>query len=237
LELMLRAAAVALEGGRRRADDAATPIRAAVPLHACRMLDRLMGRPRPYGVIDELRADLTATRDRPTEIALAHRALHLGTLGVLLLLGLLFTFAPTYIELADLVIDAAFPRQASLGPESRRNLAIRAACIVPALWVAWSFVTRGGLSLSMLGLAVVRRDGKQASRWRCGWRALVMWAPLAALLVAAVWTKHAVPRPYWLPWVIYGSAIALLVSYLPAALLMPSRGLHDRLAGTCLVPK
>ena len=94
-----------------------------------------------------------------------------------------------------------------------------------------------------LGIAVVTRTGREASRLRAFGRGLVAWLPLMALLVLLFrtsvlgnglsdgWQRHpiailAVP--------------ALGVLFLGGALwaaLHPERGLQDRVAGTWLVPR
>jgi hypothetical protein len=40
-----------------------------------------------------------------------------------------------------------------------------------------------------------------------------------------------------LSWLCWGAALALLLLYVALALRSPARGLHDRLAGTYLVPR
>jgi hypothetical protein len=132
------------------------------------------------------------------------------------------------------------------GVEDRTALAI--LLLVPAgVWVLWAFLWRRGLSDRLLGLALVQSDGRPAARWRCAWRALLTWAPVTGLLVAAMWLE----QDYWsglketgtpalwlsrLSWVASWSAWALLATYAVLAVRSPTRGLHDRLAGTYLVP-
>jgi len=41
----------------------------------------------------------------------------------------------------------------------------------------------------------------------------------------------------WLAWASWWAALALLAIYAVLALWLPSRGVHDRLAGTYLVPR
>jgi hypothetical protein len=118
--------------------------------------------------------------------------------------------------------------------------------LAPAVWVVWAFVVRGGLSFRVLGLSLVRGDGRPAPRWCCGWRALLVWAPVAGLAVASVWLN----RQYWVSWeagapstaVLWLATLAawapwaVLLGYVGLALWHPARALHDRLAGTYLVP-
>jgi hypothetical protein len=125
--------------------------------------------------------------------------------------------------------------------------ALGAIIIWPALWLVWAFLARGGFSFRIVGLALVGRDGRPAPRWRCAWRALLVWAPPTALLAASVWLGDwywstwtpADPR-FWARWlarVAWWSWLGLLVGYLGLALRSPARALHDRLAGTWIVPR
>jgi hypothetical protein len=117
----------------------------------------------------------------------------------------------------------------------------------PTLWVAWAFLTRGGISYRLAGIALVRRDGRPASRLQCAWRAFLVWAPLTALLVLSFWLEHR----YWGLWeqgdaprrllhlstAIWYKALLLLACYVILALWRPARTLHDRLSGVYLVPR
>jgi hypothetical protein len=116
----------------------------------------------------------------------------------------------------------------------------------PIAWVLWAFLTRGGLNLHLMGLYLVGWNGQPAARWRCALRALLLWTPLAALLLLSAFLEAT----YWQRWMV-GTAepwmlgtssgcwwlgLALLLSYGVLALWFPARGLHDRLSGTYIVP-
>lgn len=119
----------------------------------------------------------------------------------------------------------------------------------PVIWVAWAFATRGGLSYPLTGLALVRGDGRQAGRLQCAWRALLVWAPVTALLALSMaLDAHRITPPVshvaaipmlgpWLAWLAWWSSLVVLGVYVFLALRFPNRGPHDRLAGTYLVPK
>lgn len=119
----------------------------------------------------------------------------------------------------------------------------------PLLWVLWAFLLRGGFTLRLAGITLRRSNGRRALRIQCAWRALLVWAPVVALLAlsawldqvwVAAWFRHSVSlyeRAYWLSWLCWGLALALLPIYVGLALWMPNRSLHDRLAGTYLVPR
>jgi hypothetical protein len=117
----------------------------------------------------------------------------------------------------------------------------------PAVWMLWAFLTRGGISLRMTGLALVRADGRRAARWQCLWRAFLVWAPVAGLLAATLlidvwyWSAWRPDDPRrWAPVVsslCWYAGAGLLLVYVALALWSPRRGPHDRLAGTYLVPR
>jgi hypothetical protein len=121
--------------------------------------------------------------------------------------------------------------------------------IWPALLVLWAFLTRGGLGYPLTGLRLVRADGRKAAHWQCAARALLFWLPVCGLLVAAVgldywfWSLGG-PQPGglqgWLPQLSSGAwllGLLLLAGYAVLALRSPAQSLHDRLVGTCLVPR
>ena len=235
LELLRRTAATALEGGRRRGGSAPVDaVRAAVPGHAARMLDRLIGRPRPgdapYADVASVAADLEADRDKPTEVDLARRAVHLAPSAAVLAPVVLVLLALTYPG------GPAWPAFASwLGLDGPPSHGLPAVGAATAAAVAWAALTRGGLLLGLAGMALVRADSRPAERWRCAWRALAAWLPVAALLAAADWARvQGWPSTAWLLWTL---ALVAVAFYPVLALVLPARSVHDRLAGTSLVPK
>lgn len=117
----------------------------------------------------------------------------------------------------------------------------------PAVWVVWALLARGGLSYRLAGIALVRGDGRLASRLQCTWRAFLVWAPLTGLLVLSFWLEER----YWSLWrpdssprwlfslasAVWYTALLLLAGYVLLALWRPARTLHDRLSGVYLVPR
>ena len=96
---------------------------------------------------------------------------------------------------------------------------------------------RDGLVLRTMRVMVVRRDGRRASRVRLVLRSLLAWSPvLLAAITSVILSRQKAPKPWEF-------SIVLLLAMGIAGLLMvwlallPKRGLHDRLAGTCLVPR
>lgn len=199
-----------------------------LPLHASTMLARLRAVDRPsdpaanaagcYSRVEEFQADLAATRDRPTHVSRWGRALHLLVQAGLLLLG---------------AVIACLLR----GP---------LGWIVLGAAILWASAARGGPSFAVCGIALVRRDGRRASRWRAAWRALLTWAQggLLLLLFVNVWLTFVVPRLDAGPkasnnYQEYGFCVFLgvLLVYTILVVWLPRRTLHDRLAGTYLVPE
>jgi uncharacterized RDD family membrane protein YckC len=105
---------------------------------------------------------------------------------------------------------------------------------VGVVGVVSAVMFRGGLALRMLGIAVVTQHGKEVSRPRALCRALLASAPALVFFVA--WTSaYLNPFPS-----ANAATITLLVAVAVGAVwavVSPSRGLQDRLAGTWLVPR
>jgi hypothetical protein len=240
LLLLRKVAALALEGGRCRADAIPKSIRSPMPLHASATLKKLIGGPDAFRDVASFRGELDATRALPTEVTLGHRAMNLVFLSLTLVVGLLTTY---YV--VDLVLSGDFDPKAVDGTQldpamiakERLDWGIFFACVFPGIWIIWDFATRGGFCLRFAGFGLVRKDGRLAPRWRCGWRSLVTWAPLTVLLIASVWLDNLYPKPAWVHLVPFYLAMALPVVYAVLALIFPSRGPHDRLSGLRVVPR
>ncbi len=102
--------------------------------------------------------------------------------------------------------------------------------IAPGLLAALLF--RGGALLRAFGVAIVRRDGKPASRLRVLWRNFLAFLPFYVFpRVAWVFGLHA--RWEWL----MIALLALLAALAVFSALLPGRSLQDRLARTWLVPR
>jgi hypothetical protein len=101
---------------------------------------------------------------------------------------------------------------------------------VPALVAALLF--RGGLVLLVAGVTFVRRDGLRASRLRLLWRGLLTWSPLVlgAVLFGLLHSRAGMLGASLVAWLLVGGLAVL-------SLVLPCRGLQDRLAGTWPVPR
>ena len=110
--------------------------------------------------------------------------------------------------------------------------ALSGFCLVAFLSAAAAFLFRGGLLMRAFGIAVVRRDGSDASGWRMLWRACLAWvwlpisAALTAFLNSSGYSQYSIA--------IVGLPLLGLVIWSAAN---RGRSLPDRLAGTWLVPR
>jgi hypothetical protein len=126
---------------------------------------------------------------------------------------------------------AVHPKPVSLPEALRLTLLL----FTPAFCVLAALVFRGGLRHYSLGVRLVRRDGRRAGRLRCGWRALAAWAVVVCwvLLQEYTWRKQLAYLGDF-GWIVLG---VLTPVSLAVMLRTPARSLHDRLAGTWLVPR
>jgi serine/threonine protein kinase len=120
------------------------------------------------------------------------------------------------------------------GPEAAPLFA--ALLAIPLAFGLSSVVLRGGAAMLIAGLAIVRADGRRATRMQCGLRALVVWLPITLLLLGVATLQVTVPERIHLALALWLLAIALLPVYIVVALRLPSRPPQDRVARTYLVP-
>ena len=106
----------------------------------------------------------------------------------------------------------------------------------PLLWAGFAFVFRGGLAMQLAGIALVRADGRRAGRFRCAVRELLVWAPVAVLLVGCLWVQAALPGVTAARFGLWLAALLLLPLYVAVALRYLSRPPQDRIMGTHIVP-
>ena len=91
---------------------------------------------------------------------------------------------------------------------------------IPLFWLLWAVMARGGLSPTLAGISLVRRDGRPASRLACGWRTFLVWAPLAALLVGSRYIQESSPESTVLCWGLWLGGLVLLAGYVVTALIL-----------------
>ena len=219
LDLLFQAAALALEGGRRPRHDDRAQIRAAIPEHIARSLDRLNGLGPHYADVGTFLDVLRADDDRPTEVTASRRVAHFGVQAIAVAPGLTTMFLAA--------------RPSRIG--SSFDLPIVLAW--PLIWVVWATLTRGGWLLGRFGIVPARFDSRPAERWRCGLRAGLAWAPATMFLLTAAVIRDGPAGPAWLAWLNWVAALLVVVAAVPLALSSPARLPHDRVAGIWLVPR
>jgi hypothetical protein len=114
------------------------------------------------------------------------------------------------------------------------RFALVAICVWGLLSTLFASIFRGGLSLKLFGTGVRDARGEMASRWRCAWRSVLVWVPLAALYGAAAALARSHPAVSLTILFLSAAIHALAVGY---AISRPTRGIQDRLAGTHLVSR
>jgi hypothetical protein len=183
-----------------------------------------------YETLEGFQADLLAIRLEPTEVTRWMRVKHLLWQG-------LFSYAALSCALLPLVL---FLQPAGMFPSSHPPGVIEIVGLVVLflfLSLAPAYALRGGLSFSLAGIAVVRRDGRRAARFRCIWRALLAWG-VVVLLVGLTTVGLAVTAEWlWLGLGLVGMALVIFARYLFLILNNPARAPHDVVAETYLVPR
>jgi hypothetical protein len=233
---LLRSAAELLSRGR------------TLPGHAHDFLRELTGRPDDGATLAWAAEQLRAQADRPATLRWDDR------------LGVLCVSMGTEFNAVTLACGAAGWLAAQFDSIALPVWMFLAPLAALALPVAATYAFRGGPVFRLVGIEVRRRDGAPAGRWRCAWRGLLAWGGFVWFYTLIAWigvkAMSSVSQPtadgaagplltftqdqmWWaLPSIccseslILASAAGLLV-----AVLSPSRGLQDFLAGTRLVPK
>jgi uncharacterized RDD family membrane protein YckC len=130
------------------------------------------------------------------------------------------------------------PRGQASSPWPRELWELLAAlAAIPLSFVVSAGVLRGGVSMLIAGIAIVRADGRRASRGQCALRALIVWLPVTILLLGAAGVQFAAPERIHLALALWLLAAALLPIYIVVALRFPTRPPQDRFLGTYLVPE
>jgi hypothetical protein len=234
LSFLRHVAIVALEGNARLDGAWSGPVRAPVPVHATEMLERLYAENDAKDVLERWQKDLDETRDRPTEVTRLRRAAHLGLVAALLHIPfvgptmlLIVTFVLLYTRMRDVERNDSFGAILV-------GFAVVGVLVSP--WILWAFAFRGGYAFWRGGIHLRRADGRPTARWQCGLRAFVVWMPVLCVFSAAIASALFVPQLPELYFTLWTIGALLFPLWFVLALWNPTRGLHDRLAGTYLVP-
>jgi hypothetical protein len=171
---------------------------------------------------------LKADRDRPVEVSRSRRAAHLILEMALMAPGLIVWF-----WIAALWNTPAMRAE----PPSTRLASLAVAFGWPVAWTIWAGITRGGISLSLSGLALVGRGNRPTGRLRCALRAFFVWSPIAILLLASMGLAPELTGPTVAGMTLWWIALAMIAIGPILVLIDPRRGPHDWMAGTYLVPR
>jgi uncharacterized RDD family membrane protein YckC len=243
----VQGAARALLGAASKTSPSAPMVAAPLPVHARRLLDRLLGAPQrtktgkvlhePFRDFDEFREAMRQTHDLPIEVERAKRGQQLTLMMALTNLSSgapLVWFAVTLFLLIALWLEkhgVEVQREAGAG-----RTAILYMIVVLAVWTIWSFLLRGGLSYRLSGIHLCRRDGRKAARWQCALRVLLVWSPIVLLLSLAILVHDGFPAQNKLAVALWLGSVLLIPAYIWSALRSPGQALHDRILGVFLVP-
>jgi hypothetical protein len=138
---------------------------------------------------------------------------------------------------ADAAVGKSLPKKqffAEKPPHSLPIMVLEGSLLLfvclPAL--AAALVCRGGVVLLIAGVAYTSKDGALASRLRLLWRSILTWSPLFLVFIVSILAEN-IWHWDWEPWL----ALALLGLLAAWSVVLPVRGLQDRLAGTWPVPR
>jgi hypothetical protein len=145
------------------------------------------------------------------------------------------------VQVRELVQWAGAPENTPRGqadsPWRRESIELFAVLLaVPVALVIGAAILRGGVSMVLAGIALVRTDGLPATRRQCATRAALVWFPVAALLIGAAAIQAYAPARVYLAAGLWLLAVALLPVYVVIALRFPTQPPQDRVTGTHLVP-
>jgi hypothetical protein len=224
LTLLRQAAILMLEGKTRDPSKKDLPIRAPLPLYTAKVLRPLVGGHRLYAAVQPFQERLRAISDKPAAVRRVQRFEHIGLITVLHFTAWFLLYA-----LLTLVLQFDDPSVTLL------------SFLFVAPWIPWAFLTRGGVSLPAMEMALVDATGCPAARWRCAVRASLFW--LATIGLGVAMANGVFPESVLLayfspdiPVILDEGGVPILI-YLTLALWSPVQAPHDRLAGTYLVPR
>ncbi len=128
--------------------------------------------------------------------------------------------------LLDTSIEMNLQFAPEVDPKRWARIVVQGSIVMASIWVPiwtiWSFATRGGLTLRLLGLEVVRGDGLRAGRFRHLWRTFVTWVPATALIDCGIWLRFQHPAFHWPFWILWGLGVGWLAADAAVAMLTPA---------------
>ncbi len=242
---IVRDVAIALMATNSRTRPGMHDVPIPMPAHARRIMNRLVGEaePRksgkpvaePFHAFEEVHQVLQDTHDFPVEVSRSQRG---HQLAMLTALSHAAGFAPVgWYAFTFIVLRTHWlKRHGNEVPDMLWAGTLLYMAVVLAVWCAWSFLLRGGLSYRLAGIHLRRQDGRKAARWQCALRVLFVWGPVVCILTAAIMLHETFPEATRLALAMWLGAALLVPAYLWSALRSPSQALHDRILGVFLVP-
>ena len=106
--------------------------------------------------------------------------------------------------------------------------------VAAALSLLCAVAFRGGMLMHMLGIAVVTARGRQATRLRMLWRALIAWSPVICTALVLKFSDGRSPAAITAPII---TLLSLTAALAIVSLIPRRRSPQDHLAGTWLVPR
>lgn len=135
-------------------------------------------------------------------------------------------------------------------PAAQARQRIWLLLFLAAMWSLSTAIFHGGWSFRVVGVQVVREDGRPIDVVRGAARGFLFWTPILTLWFLAELFAHLYWRDWldiehrrsamWLLWAsvyLWRAGAVLLLAYFVAALWQPQRAPHDRILGTYLVPR
>lgn len=130
---------------------------------------------------------------------------------------------------SDPKIRQAVSFEPTLRDAATDALSVMAFFSAPA--IIFAFLFRGSALLYLFGIAIQTGEGDKANRWRCLLRSIAAWSLLLPPFLVIAAGHESI-----------GNKLLLLLTPLAAlgaaySIVRPERGIPDRIAGTCLVPR
>ena len=99
-----------------------------------------------------------------------------------------------------------------------------------------AYLFPGGFSFQRAGIAIVDRNGRQASRWRCVARSFVSWCVMGTIVII-IYASSSLATTFSATHLSFlGLAGVLFVLYILECIRNPNRAPHDYISRTYLVP-
>ncbi len=216
--------------GQPRAVNTRKKIRVALPVHADRIVNRLLGYAQPALSLAQLLKELQETATMATEVTrmrrMGHFLLHGFSLLVLLII-IVGILTPLYMKynVGKLKI---------LSLNNQIEYLVFFLCVILI-----SFLTRGGITYHLFGLALWNRFGGKVKRNQAALRTIIVSMPLLILFMIDnhLQTFNEDRTLFIIRLINSGLILVYICVHIVFLLIKPSESWHDRIVGTVIVPK